>query len=556
MKDKIAKVQEDCNSIQNITQQLKDVKKLENIRGLSQIIDQLDVKTEDAIGHLDQIEKSRKRKKSRRHRKHKHGDRKKSDSQEGDYEEIECEENVDKSMFEQTQGIPTFKNKFSGTVSHSSTMSAEGQRKSESPKLTSNKDNFDDEENKRSHRRHKTFTKEKKKKNKSGNLVKYKRETLPAFKTKTTINVFKILKDSIGKDLTKFCVPVYFNEPLSMLQRTCEIMRNEETLNKAVDQKDSLLRLAYLAAFCIGQYHGTENRISKPSNPVLGETFEFKTKNWKFIAEQVSHHPPISAAHCKGKGYEIWVNTHLKSKFNGKNFEVKPLGSQKFMFKDTGDLFEFIQPNTTANNIVIGKLYIDHKGECILENKCNGERAVIKFCPLGMFTNKSKRGMIEGRIEDAYGNAIYELFGKWTEGISFKQVGESDDSGTLAWSPPELPPDCDQLYNFSKFALQLNVINDHLEKKIPPTDSRYRTDQRCLEEGDIETANGEKKRIEEKQRKWLKDMDYQESEYKARYFEKEDEESNSNGIVSYKYLKNYWEDRKQHNWDNMPNLFA
>lgn len=43
------------------------------------------------------------------------------------------------------------------------------------------------------------------------------RENLPAFKPKSTINFFKILKDSIGKDLTKFCVPVYFNEPISML---------------------------------------------------------------------------------------------------------------------------------------------------------------------------------------------------------------------------------------------------------------------------------------------------------------------------------------------------
>ena len=48
------------------------------------------------------------------------------------------------------------------------------------------------------------------------------RENLPAFKPKSTINFFKILKDSIGKDLTKFCVPVYFNEPISMLQKVAE----------------------------------------------------------------------------------------------------------------------------------------------------------------------------------------------------------------------------------------------------------------------------------------------------------------------------------------------
>lgn len=30
-------------------------------------------------------------------------------------------------------------------------------------------------------------------------------------------SLWKILKDAIGKDLSRFCVPVYFNEPISMV---------------------------------------------------------------------------------------------------------------------------------------------------------------------------------------------------------------------------------------------------------------------------------------------------------------------------------------------------
>jgi len=40
---------------------------------------------------------------------------------------------------------------------------------------------------------------------------------LPSLKQMTNISVWKILKDMIGKDMTKFCVPVYFNEPITML---------------------------------------------------------------------------------------------------------------------------------------------------------------------------------------------------------------------------------------------------------------------------------------------------------------------------------------------------
>lgn len=35
--------------------------------------------------------------------------------------------------------------------------------------------------------------------------------------------------------------------------------------------------------------------MGKPFNPILGETFEIITPEYNYFAEQVSHHPPISA---------------------------------------------------------------------------------------------------------------------------------------------------------------------------------------------------------------------------------------------------------------------
>lgn len=37
-------------------------------------------------------------------------------------------------------------------------------------------------------------------------------------------SVWKVLKDAVGKDLSRFCVPVYFNEPISFVQKLAEIM--------------------------------------------------------------------------------------------------------------------------------------------------------------------------------------------------------------------------------------------------------------------------------------------------------------------------------------------
>lgn len=44
------------------------------------------------------------------------------------------------------------------------------------------------------------------------------RDTLPYFKDpKVKISVWTIIKDSIGKDITKMSVPVYFNDPTNIL---------------------------------------------------------------------------------------------------------------------------------------------------------------------------------------------------------------------------------------------------------------------------------------------------------------------------------------------------
>lgn len=387
----------------------------------------------------------------------------------------------------------------------------------------------------------------------------HKRTTLPALKPNASINIFKILKDSIGKDLTKFCVPVYFNEPISMLQKVGEVMQNEEVIAQAAEQPDSLLRLVYVAGFCISQYGGTQFRCSKPFNPILGETFEMKSKDWKFIAEQVSHHPPISACHVDAKKYEFWANSHLKTKFWGKSLEFRPLGNINIRFKDNEDLFIINRPNSIVQNIIIGNMYIDHNGDAIVVNKRTNERAVIKFKALGFFGSKKNRGKIEATIHDANGDVAYEIFGKWTEAIFYRKAGDKKNPGTKIWEFPPIPEDWESIYHFTSFTLQLNMMNETLARKLPPTDSRFRTDQRMLENGQLKQANNEKQRLEEKQRRRRKRYEEESFDYKPRYFIKVDSDDKieeEEGCIEYKSLNNYWTLRSEQNWEGLPDIFG
>lgn len=73
----------------------------------------------------------------------------------------------------------------------------------------------------------------------------------------------------------------------------------------------------------------TIGRISKPFNPLISETFEYvePRKQYRYISEQVSHHPPISACIGQSPSWEYFGMVDAKSKFMGKSFEIRPTGT-------------------------------------------------------------------------------------------------------------------------------------------------------------------------------------------------------------------------------------
>ena len=62
-----------------------------------------------------------------------------------------------------------------------------------------------------------------------------------------------------------------------------------------------------IACFGAAQYTATAHRNCKPFNPILGETYEFICPQFKYIGEQVSHHPPVSAAHAESDSYVMYM---------------------------------------------------------------------------------------------------------------------------------------------------------------------------------------------------------------------------------------------------------
>jgi oxysterol-binding protein 1 len=49
------------------------------------------------------------------------------------------------------------------------------------------------------------------------------------------ISLWSMIKDNVGKDLTRVCLPVYFNEPLSSLQKCFEDLEYSYLLDRAYE---------------------------------------------------------------------------------------------------------------------------------------------------------------------------------------------------------------------------------------------------------------------------------------------------------------------------------
>ena len=93
---------------------------------------------------------------------------------------------------------------------------------------------------------------------------------------KSNFTLWSHLKNCIGKELTKISMPVQWNEPISLIQRISEYMNYGYLLNTATKAESAEVRLQWVATFAVSALASNLERMGKPFNPLLGETFELR----------------------------------------------------------------------------------------------------------------------------------------------------------------------------------------------------------------------------------------------------------------------------------------
>uniref|UniRef100_A0AAQ5Z2I5 Oxysterol-binding protein n=1 Tax=Amphiprion ocellaris TaxID=80972 RepID=A0AAQ5Z2I5_AMPOC len=401
-----------------------------------------------------------------------------------------------------------------------------------------------------------------------------KRRTRIPDKPNYSLNLWSIMKNCIGKELSKIPMPVNFNEPISMLQRLSEDLEYHELLDKAAKCQSSLEQMCYVAAFSVSSYSTTVHRTGKPFNPLLGETYELdrqRESGYRSLCEQVSHHPPAAAHHAiSDRGWTLRQEITVASKFRGKYLSIMPLGTIHASFEKSNNHYTWKKVTTTVHNIIVGKLWIDQSGEIDVVNHTTGDRCHLKFAPYSYFSRDIAR-KVTGVVMDKDGKAHYVLSGTWDEKMEFSRVMQSSRGGengtegkqktvyqTLKarelWRRNPLPEGAETMYYFTALALTLNEP----EEGVAPTDSRRRPDQRLMEDGRWDEANSEKQRLEEKQRSARREREREAAtalhdNYQALWFDRCVDQITGEQVHIYK--GGYWEEKECGSWEGCPDIF-
>ncbi len=171
-----------------------------------------------------------------------------------------------------------------------------------------------------------------------------------------------------GMDLHKIAFPAFVLEPRSLLERVTDFMAHQTLLFSAQEREDKVERFLDVVRYFMSAWHIRPKGVKKPYNPVLGEFFRCRWPGKEgecpgfYIAEQVSHHPPISAYFYANPDRKIIAmgNFRPKSRFLGNSVVSIMKGSSHIFFTDRpGEEYCISNPNIYGRGILFGTMLME-----------------------------------------------------------------------------------------------------------------------------------------------------------------------------------------------------
>ncbi|XP_039192260.1 oxysterol-binding protein-related protein 10 isoform X2 [Crotalus tigris] len=337
----------------------------------------------------------------------------------------------------------------------------------------------------------------------------------------------------LGMDLTRVVLPAFILEKRSLLEMFANFLAHPDlflAISCGTTPEERIISFVeyYLTAF----YEGRKGVVAKkPYNPIIGETFHCswnvpkdKVKpvrtntascglkgqassecyRLKFVAEQVSHHPPVTSFYCECKEKKVCVNVHVwtKSKFMGMSVGVSMVGEGILYLLEHGEEYIFTLPCAYARSILTIP-WVELGGKVNIHCAKSGYSATVTFHTKPFYGGKLHRVTAEVK-HNPTNTIVCKAQGEWNGILEFTySSGETKIIDTT-----KLPIIRKKIRPISK---QGPFESRHLWQHVTA----------ALKEGDIDVATEQKHFLEERQRKEERQRAASNTLWKPKYFIKE-----------------------------------
>lgn len=181
-------------------------------------------------------------------------------------------------------------------------------------------------------------------------------------------NLIKTVWSLMGCNGFNRALAVTFSEPLTLLQRKFDQFRDATVIEDLVAVENDVDKyFLKIMRFYISTFGHIKQRLRKQFNPVLGETFQTVLhNNLHAVAEQVSHHPPISLTSlCSMTGHFKHFSVTMADISMGTSGVDIKISNPAFLETDMGT-FRFEHPNLQLTGLLVGNVTLGLTGTSVI----------------------------------------------------------------------------------------------------------------------------------------------------------------------------------------------
>uniref|UniRef100_A0A7S1PQ04 Oxysterol-binding protein n=1 Tax=Neobodo designis TaxID=312471 RepID=A0A7S1PQ04_NEODS len=226
--------------------------------------------------------------------------------------------------------------------------------------------------------------------------------------------LFQLLKQvKIGQSLSRVTLPVHILEARSLLEKFSDQFVHADVLSGYDALDDPYERLLLVVKWWLAAYHIKPQGAKKPYNPVLGEAYCCQFPDAAYIAEQVSHHPPVTLMRAHGRHFTYMSVYHPQSKLASPN-SAASLGRGEGWIEvgSRRDRYTFSWPSAYVSGFLAGSARIELGGTVKIKSVASKVSCAIDFVRKGTFTGSYDQIHAQVRAPDGSA-APYVVEGPW-----------------------------------------------------------------------------------------------------------------------------------------------